>query len=374
MKKTLSIYLHIPFCVRKCHYCDFCSFPGRDAALMTAYTDELCRRMKEALPPSAQWQTVTVYFGGGTPTLLPLPCFEKLMDTLRACTDLAPDAEITAECNPATADRSYLSALRALGINRLSIGLQSVHDRELKTLGRIHTCGDFLKTYDDARTAGFDNLSVDLMYALPGGSYDRFCESLDTLIALGPEHISAYGLKIEDGTYFAKHQKELNLPDEDTEFRMYRAMTEHLSAAGYHKYEISNFAKPGFASRHNLGYWQGRDYLGFGVAAHSCFEGVRFGNSRDMDAFLRGEDITEERIILSEEDRRSEWLMLSMRLTEGISEEEYQKRFKKNLAEAYPALPRWLAEGYVTKQNGRLAFTDRGFFVSNAILAELLEE
>ncbi len=373
MKQPFSIYLHIPFCLRKCHYCDFCSFPGSTEEHMRAYTDELCRRMAAELPPKEQRQAVTVYFGGGTPTLLPLSCFEKLMDTLATCADLAPDAEITVECNPATADRAKLSSLHSLGIHRLSIGLQSTHDRELQALGRLHTYGDFLRIYADARAVGFDNISVDLMYAIPESTYDSFCESLDRVIALDPEHISAYGLKIEEGTYFAAHENELILPDEDTELQMYLTMTERLTEAGYGKYEISNFAKPGRESEHNLGYWQGRDYLGFGVAAHSCFDGVRFGNSRNIQGFLNGEDITEERTVLSDRDRLCEWLMLSMRLAEGISEQEFQKRTGMTAEQAYPALPAWIQGGYLTRKNGRLAFTDRGFFVSNAILSELLD-
>ncbi len=372
MKKHFSLYLHIPFCLKKCRYCDFCSFPGSTHERMQQYTDELCRRMCAELPPPAQWQLDTVYFGGGTPTLLPLSCFEQLLETVCTHTTRASDTEITVECNPATADFASLSALRGMGINRLSIGLQSIHKTELKALGRAHTYDDFLRTYADARTAGFDNLSVDLMYGIPEGSYDRFCQSLRALAALSPEHISAYGLKIEDGTDFARHEKELNLPDEDTEFQMYCAMTEILTASGYRKYEISNFAKPGRESKHNLGYWQGRDYLGFGVAAHSCFGGIRRGNSRDLEGFLRGEDITEERTVLSDRDRREEWLMLSMRLSQGIDEDEYFRLFGKTPDEAYPFLPRWLQAGYMTREQGRLAFTDRGFFVSNALLSELL--
>ncbi len=373
MKKSLGIYLHIPFCIQKCHYCDFCSFPDSGEDLMRAYTEELCRRMQKELPPSKNWLVDTVYFGGGTPTLLPIDCFEEIMTLLRFLCDLSPTAEITAECNPATASPAYLRALRELGINRLSIGLQSVHDRELSALGRVHTFSDFLSTYEDARGAGFDNISADLMYGIPDGTLESFRESLRTLAALSPEHISAYGLKIEEGTPFAKKRETLRLPREDVEFEMYQAMTEILSSEGYHKYEISNFTKAGRESRHNLRYWRRQDYLGFGVAAHSCFEDVRFGNSRDMKKFLKGEDITEERDPLSEREIFEEWMMLGLRLSEGLNEEEWTRRLGAPPESLLPALGAWIKEGYMKRQNGRIAFTDKGFFVSNAILSELLE-
>ncbi len=372
MKKSLGIYIHLPFCLKKCHYCDFCSFPGSGEDRMRAYTEELCRRMARELPDRRLWQVDTVYFGGGTPTLLPTDCFARLMESLSVHADLSPRAEITCECNPATADLPYLKALRRLGVNRLSIGLQSVHDRELVLLGRAHTYSEFLRTYSDARAAGFDNVSADLMYGIPDGTLESFRVSLHTLAKLSPEHISAYGLKIEDGTHFARIRDSLRLPDEDAEYDMYLAMTEILSRYGYEKYEISNFAKKGYESRHNLRYWQGKDYLGFGVAAHSCFDGVRFGNSRDLPRFLAGEDITEERTVLSETDRLTEWIMLSLRLSEGLEEQVLAERFGLTPEQLSPRLPQYLRDGYMTRENGRLFFTDKGFFVSNAILSDLL--
>jgi oxygen-independent coproporphyrinogen-3 oxidase len=239
-------------------------------------------------------------------------------------------------------------------------------------LGRAHSFEEFLNTYAHAREAGFENVSVDLMYGLPDGSLSRFRESLHTVARLGPEHISAYGLKIEEGTPFFRRKTSLRLPDEDTEYEMYRSMTEILTAYGYRKYEISNFAKEGRESRHNLRYWQRKDYLGFGVAAHSCFEETRFGNSRNMDAFLRGEDITEEREGLTERDRLEEYVMLSLRLAEGLSETTLRERFGLSLRGLSPRLPQYLSEGYMTERNGRLSFTDKGFFVSNTILSDLI--
>jgi oxygen-independent coproporphyrinogen-3 oxidase len=341
---------------------------------MDAYVDELCRRMRQMAPEAEDFVVDTVYFGGGTPTLLPTSCFDRLVATLRACFDVSADCEMTCEANPATADREKLSALRALGFNRLSIGLQSVHDRELKSLGRAHDFSDFKRIFADARAAGFDNISADLMYGIPHQTAESFRASLRTLIALSPEHISAYGLKIEEGTPFYARRGDLILPDEDEEYAMYALCGELLAEAGYRKYEISNFAKTGRESRHNLRYWQGKDYLGFGVAAHSCFRGVRFGNSRDLSAFLRGEDVTEERVALTEADRLSEFVMLRLRLAEGIDGRELLQRFGVGREALFPTLPRLVEGGWLWERDGRFGFTEAGFFISNALLAELLPD
>ena len=314
----------------------------------------------------------TVYFGGGTPTLLSAEQFSQIFGALHRSCHFAEDCEITCECNPATADLEKLRALREMGVNRLSIGLQSVHNEELRRIGRIHSYEDFLQTFHDARRAGFDNISVDLMYALPEQSLCGFEESLTKLSELSPEHISVYGLKIEDGTPFAQMRHSLILPDEDLEYEMYLACSRVLARYGYHKYEISNFSKVGYESRHNLRYWQGEEYLGFGVAAHSYFLGERFGNSRDLTAFLRGEEILQEQSYLTKSDLQNEYIMLRLRLSEGIDEREFEQRFGISLRSIAPDLDRWIKGGLLKESQGRIAFTDRGFFVSNAILSELL--
>ncbi len=370
--KSVGIYLHIPFCVQKCAYCDFCSFAGSDGTRREAYVRELCRRVEGARGLLSEYVADTVYFGGGTPTLLSVEQLTEILDTLRRTCRLSDGCEITCECNPATADEEKLRRMRESGINRLSIGLQSVHDDELRCLGRIHSYGDFLCTFSDARAAGFDNLSVDLMYALPEQSLASWEESLRRVAELAPEHISAYGLKIEEGTPFAKRRESLALPDEDAEFEMYLACTRILGEYGYGKYEISNFSKDGRASRHNLRYWLGEEYLGFGVAAHSCFGSERFGNSRDFDAFLRGEEIISERTYLTENDLLCEYLMLRFRLAEGVSEDGFEKKFGRSLRAVAPVIDRWIAGGLMQERDGRISLTDAGFFVSNAILAELL--
>lgn len=373
MKTKLGLYLHIPFCIQKCLYCDFCSFPRVTEESMRTYSRELCRRLTATAPTCADLVVDTVYFGGGTPSLLPISCFEEILVGIREHYTLTEDCEITCECNPASANGGYLAALRKLGVNRLSIGLQSAHDHELRALGRAHSAEDFRAIFLDARRAGFDNISADVMYGIPHGTLDSLDRTLDFLLELSPEHISAYGLKIEEGTPFDAMRERLPLPDEDTEWEMYGLLSDRLRAAGYHKYEISNFAKKGKESRHNLRYWLGEEYLGFGVAAHSYFGGERFGASRDLSSFLAGEDITEERTFLSPLDRRNEYLMLRLRLSEGICEEEFSSRFGVSLASLYPLLEERIKGGFLKREAGRIAFTDRGFFVSNTILSEMLD-
>lgn len=373
MKKSLGLYLHIPFCLKKCNYCDFCSFPGTDDVQMNRYANELCRRMEQSLPDPREWQIDTVYFGGGTPTLLPIENFSHVFEVLRRKADLAPDCEITCECNPATADFAKLSALHRLGVNRLSLGLQSTDDHELALLGRAHDYRQFLQTFFAAREAGFDNISVDLMYGIPDQTPQSFEKSLSELAELAPEHISSYCLSIEEGTAFARCRDSLKRPDEDEEYAMYCTMTELLSRYGYQKYEISNFAKPGYPSRHNLRYWQRKDYLGFGVAAHSCFSGIRFGNSRDLRGFLDGKDITEERYVLGDYDRLCEWILLGLRTAAGLDEAAFEKKTGKRLDFLCPRLSYWVENGCLRRENGRIFFVDRGFFVSNSVLSDLLD-
>ena len=371
VKKSLGIYIHIPFCLRKCLYCDFCSFSDRD--IMESYCRELCRRIKLFSSKADEYNVDTVYFGGGTPTLLPIGLFESITNAVKDSFHVSEDCEITAECNPATADLEYFKSLRSFGINRLSIGLQSVHENELAALGRIHSFNDFVKTFEDARIAGFDNVSADLMYGIPEQTTESFEKSLVTLAKLKPEHISAYGLKIEEGTPFYKKKDSLLLPDEDAEYEMYLACTEILSAHGLKKYEISNFAREGRESKHNLRYWKGLDYAGFGVAAHSLFGGERYGNSRDVKGFIQGKEITSERYVRSDKDEFNDFIMLSLRLTEGLSLKEFKTRTGISAEEYYPEIKNYLRHGFMRTDGERLSFTDKGFFVSNSILSDMLD-
>lgn len=372
MKKRLGIYLHIPFCVQKCRYCDFCSFADRHGEYVEKYVAALCNSISSYASRLEDYEADTVYFGGGTPSFLSAGQIERIMNTLENAVCISPSAEITLECNPATADRRYFDDIRKMGVNRLSMGLQSASDDELALLGRIHTAEDFVKTYLDARAAGFDNISADLMYGIPSQTPDSLERSLRFLCALEPEHISAYGLTVEDGTYFARHRAELDLADDDMQAQMYLACGRILSEYGYEKYEVSNFAKEGKVSRHNVRYWRCDEYLGFGVAAHSYFGGERFGNSRDIDAFILGNDITEERATVDDRERAVEYVMLGLRLTEGIDACTYRSKFGRELMRDIPRAQEYVKNGFMTYEGGVLKFTDKGFLVSNAILSDIL--
>ena len=371
-RQRLGVYIHIPFCLKKCNYCDFCSFPDANGDKMKRYTEELCRRIK-ASSQLRDREIDTIYFGGGTPTLLPIELFSDIMDSIRETAVLLDNAEVTAECNPATVDLEYLRRLRQIGVNRLSIGLQSIHENELVALGRAHSFEDFKITYAQAREAGFENISADLMYGIPEQTPEGFEESIRALAALSPEHISAYGLKVERGTVFYKIRDKLALPDEDEECEMYMSLCSVLRELGYERYEISNFSKIGRESRHNLKYWQGEEYLGFGLAAHSYFGGERFGNSRDMGAFLLGENIECERVVLDDRDRLNEYIMLSMRLSTGIELSEFAVRAGRGFYECFPFAAELVKKGYLKENGGRISFTDNGALVSNAILADMMD-
>ena len=291
-RENVGIYIHVPFCLSKCHYCDFCSMSRADEDIKQRYVDALCREIKESAERvSGKLEADTVYFGGGTPSLLSAGQFEQILSEIDHSFIIADDAEITAEVNPKTADVEKLSTMRALGINRVSIGMQSADDKELRALGRIHSFEDFKRCFDDARAAGFDNISADLMYGIPEQTMESFRHSIEVLCHLSPEHISSYCLTVEEGTNFHRRRDKLDFPDEDSVSDMYEEMSRLLAEHGYEKYEISNFSKKGRESRHNLKYWHCEDYLGFGPAAHSYFGGARFAHSRDIDAYLRGESI-----------------------------------------------------------------------------------
>jgi len=372
--KRLGLYLHIPFCRSKCLYCDFCSFPKYSEEGIKAYVSALCCEIKRYGERADGYSADTVYFGGGTPTLLPISEFERIFTQLRDSFSISPDAEITCECNPATADSEYFSALRRLGVNRLSIGLQSVDESELRALGRIHSYRDFVDTYNRARRVGFDNISADLMYGIPKQTIESFGISLDKLIELSPEHISVYGLKVEAETPFGRMRDKLILPDEDSECEMYMLCSNRLYGAGYEKYEISNFARHGYESRHNLKYWTGGEYIGFGIAAHSYFCGERFANSRDIDGYLVGENVESERKKISHSEQMTEYVMLRMRLSRGVELLDFAERFGKDFDELYrDKLLKYERGGYVKREHGSVSFTDKGFLVSNFILSDILE-
>ena len=380
-KEPFGLYLHIPFCRSKCPYCDFCSFPRPAAETMEAYTHELIRRIGEAgrSPAVAGRSVDTVYFGGGTPTLLPADCVRALTAAVREAFRILPDAEITVECNPATADRAALAVWREGGVNRLSLGAQSAQTDELVALGRLHRWPDVERCVADARAVGIHNVNIDLMLGIPRQTPDTLSDTVSRVLALEPTHVSAYTLMLEEGTPFARRGRvALGLPADEDEaddraVTMWEQTTSALTAAGYEHYEISNYARAGFRSRHNLHTWECRDYLGLGVAAHSCMAGVRFGQSRDLDAFLRGEDITEFSEILTEEDRLTEYVMLALRLSDGVDEATLAARFGESVArDLCERCEPFLQNGLMVREGDRLRLSERGFPVSNAVIAALI--
>ena len=372
MTKKTGIYIHVPFCRSKCYYCDFCSKTRADEETKKLYTQRLCEEIESVARqigdnrPKAD----TVYFGGGTPTLLYPEQFEKILSTIESNFGIENGAEITAEANPKTADGEKLGDMRSVGINRLSIGMQSVHDNELRALGRIHTFSDFQKTFSDARRAGFDNISADLMYGIPEQTKESFSKSISTLAALSPEHISSYSLTIEEGTPFWNRRDKLILPDEETVSDMYLLMGDLLRSYGYEKYEISNFAHKGRESRHNLKYWKREDYIGFGPAAHSFYSGVRFARSRDSEAYLRGENIIESSDSIAGGEAMDEYVMLGMRLSSGIDIERFNSIFRIDFCDRYGKIFERFAPEYVYIDKETCRFTDKGMLVSNYILSE----
>ncbi len=370
--KALGIYIHIPFCVAKCHYCDFCSFPNAGNGAMEKYTAQLCRRIEAIKDKTEERVADTVYFGGGTPSLLGAHQVERILRTLHDTLEISKNAEITLECNPATADKSKLCDLHSMGVNRLSIGLQSAVDSELGLLGRVHSAADFLQCYEDARAAGFDNISADLMYGIPEQTAQSFKYSIDTLCSLSPEHISSYGLMIEEGTEFYRRRHTLGAADEDTQAELYLMLGEELEKYGYQKYEISNFSRRGYRSKHNMRYWLGEEYIGLGVAAHSYFEGERYGNSRDIEAFIAGKDIKCESEFISAEEKRREYIMLRMRLADGMDISEYRARFGRELEDDID-VEKYVSGGFMKKQGDRVFFTDKGFLVSNSLLGDMID-
>lgn len=372
--KTLGLYLHIPFCRSKCLYCDFCSFPRQDEEKMVEYAAALCRDLKKHATLCRDYIVDTVFLGGGTPTTLPAYLLKELMGEIYKNYNVSPTAEITAECNPVTGERELFARMRAAGINRLSIGLQSAHENELKALGRLHNFDIFATCFADARAAGFDNISVDVMSGIPLQTPESRRETLQKVLALSPEHISSYDLIIEAGTPFARKRATLSLPDEEAARKMYLEGIEFLAENGYAQYEISNFAKRGYESRHNLKYWNCDEYLGFGVAAYSDFGGTRFGNSRDIEEYIKGHDITEESTTPDREERMNEYVMLRFRLCEGIDTAVFESRFGASFEEIYgKKLAPFVASGLVKQESGRYSLSQEGMLVSNAILSDILD-
>ena len=373
-----GVYVHIPYCVRKCAYCDFCSVPRDDTA--EEYPDALCREIelsRDRLP--YEGPVPSVFFGGGTPTALPAAVLIRILDTIRKTYEVRSDAEITVECNPGTASYADFVKLRAAGFNRLSLGLQSANDELLKAVGRIHTYDQFLTAYRAARSAGFQNVNVDLMHGLPGQTQADYLDTLQKVCDLGPEHVSGYALILEEGTPLFRQVRagETNLPDEDAVADMEDAGMAYLKAMGYERYEVSNFAKPHFECRHNLIYWDDAPYLGFGVAAHSSAQGqgewLRWSNTESIQVYLR--KLRRNRLPTADTlhiDRREEMfevVMLGLRKVRGIPRRAFLDRFGISLEQAFPDA--WMnvqSNGWWQDDPARYALTAQGMDYLNTAL------
>ena len=369
----MEIYIHIPFCIRKCDYCDFLSGPSGPKE-QADYVQALLREI-QAVEEGEGRSVSSIFIGGGTPSVLDERLLGDILREIRNRFKMKEDAEITIEVNPGTANIGKLQAYREMGINRLSIGLQSPEDRELKILGRIHNYGQFLETYQEARTVGFDNINIDLMSAIPDQTYEGWVKNLRTVAELEPEHISAYSLIVEEGTPFAA--RKLNLPDEDTEYNMYEATAQILKEYGFEQYEISNYARKGRECRHNVGYWTRQDYLGFGLGASSLYGKERFANTADMKKYLENsknpEKIREKEPSLTREDEMAEFMFLGLRMTKGISRADFQRCFGCTIESVYgEVLEKYESIELLLEKDGRIFLSREGIHVSNSIMAEFL--
>ena len=370
----LSLYFHVPFCASKCAYCDFASFPGREGD-WRGYFEALWGEMDGWRERLAGYGIVTAFFGGGTPTLVPAEYIRETLDRARALVPFAPDVEITVEGNPGTLTPEKLATYRAAGVNRLSLGAQSFDDGLLRSLGRIHTAAQIREAVDMAREAGFSNVNLDLMYALPGQSEEQWLSSLDAAVALGVPHLSAYSLIVEDGTTMAARVASgaAALPDDDAVNAMQRAGIDLLSAAGLARYEISNYARPGYECRHNLFYWRQGEYLGLGCAAHSLLEGERFHNPASLDDYLSGTRRLDAQR-LTPRDAMEETLMLSTRTARGLDLNAWRRDFGAPFEKGREAtLDRLTEGGLICVDNGFLRLTRRGLELQNAVVVELME-
>lgn len=336
-KEELSLYIHIPFCVRKCGYCDFLSAPADEKA-RDRYVQALLMEIEHYQgTETADRKIKTLYIGGGTPSILSVNQLDCIIQKIKCTFNFCDDTEASMEMNPGTASKEKCRALYQMGINRLSIGLQSTNDKELNTLGRIHSYEDFLNTYTWCREAGFQNINVDLMAALPYQTVESYTTGLRKIIRLAPEHISAYSLILEEGTPFYQKYNSgcYPLPDEEQERLMYRETEQILAQAGYERYEISNYAKKGYACRHNLVYWQGGDYLGLGLGSSSYMDGVRFHNTTDFDIYVNQGAYVEDREELSVQAKMEEFMFLGLRIMAGVSGTKFEKRFGKTMEDVY---------------------------------------
>ena len=376
-KAPLGIYVHVPFCRSKCQYCDFYSLTTKDDKLIDSYLTAVCDHIKESGELTPGYRVDTIYFGGGTPSFLGADALATILTAIRRNFDVDSGAEITLEANPDSVSDKLLGRLRAEGFNRISLGVQCDDDELLKKLGRPHDYAQAVSAAQRIRKAGFKNLSVDLMYGLPNQTLKGWKDTLERVLTMNPEHVSCYALKVEEGTPMYDYRDFLNLPTEDTQADMYLAAVEILRGKGFRQYEISNFARKGLYSRHNMKYWTGGEYLGFGPNASSDFGGKRFTIIRDLQGYCSG--IKNGGAILQEIDevplreRAGEYLMLRLRTSVGILREEYERKFLLPFSDLEVSLEKSRSLGYAVKsEEGRWRLTPKGLLISNDIITDLL--
>jgi oxygen-independent coproporphyrinogen-3 oxidase len=376
--KPLSIYIHIPFCERKCNYCDFLSFQSTEKDQMT-YVQALIDEIISYKKYKEKYNIKSIFVGGGTPSILMIKHMKAIFEALKASFVLGQDIEITVEINPGTVDKEKLKAYKEIGINRLSIGLQSTEDDLLKMLGRIHNYETFLKTYKNARQVGFENINIDLIFGLSNQKIDQWERTLRTITDLGPEHISCYSLIIEEGTPYFDWYKEgvLQYPDEEIERNMYHMAIEFLGNKGYQHYEISNFSKPGYESYHNLTYWTGKEYLGVGLGASSYLNKIRYKNPAQLESYIGSAQALKDIRMNSEPikvfEEIEEFMFLGLRLIKGVSTETFYQRFHQNIEEVYGEQLKELERmQLIQRDDNFIHLTSKGIDVSNYVFEKFL--
>lgn len=374
---SLGLYLHIPFCRSKCDYCDFYSLAGREE-LMPLYQKALLRHIEECARSAKGNEVDSVYIGGGTPSWYGADRVKELLAALHKSFHLSRTAEITMEANPDSVDPNALRKLRRAGINRISMGMQSACDGELACIHRPHTFGQVVDAVSAVRKAKIGNLNLDLIYGLPGQTEESWHSTVERALELEPEHLSCYGLTVEEGTPLARRVMAGEvLPDDDAQAALYLWTVERLARAGYEQYEVSNFAKKGFQSRHNLKYWMGMPYMGIGAAAHSDFGGCRYSYVADVEKYIKGvmegDSLLDSSERIPHRERGSEYLMLRLRTTHGVEAWEYRRNYYMNFDPIAARLAQYEQRGWATQTGGRWHFTPEGFLLSNRLIGELLE-
>ncbi len=365
-----GLYIHIPFCIKKCNYCDFASYPAfkeRIDEYISALYADMSKYMGEGID--------TIYLGGGTPSMLGVGHIDKILSKVHSLYKVEPDCEITIEVNPGTADRKKARELKKLGINRVSLGAQSFMDNELSCLGRVHSADDTRRAYDDLRSEGFSNISLDLMYALPNQSMSSLSTSIAQMLKMQPEHISCYGLKIEEGTpfYTMLQRGEISEHTDDSYADMYELICSELASGGYEQYELSNFAKSGFESKHNIKYWTLKDYIGVGLSAASCYRGKRYTKTADFNEYIKTLENAEYSCPDADE-RMSEYMILSLRLTKhGAKKREFKEMFGREISDVFSKpITKYKSAGLILETEDSYCLTPKAYYISNMVLSDFI--